>query len=148
MTVDYSCYAIIGLRVQECELVINERTRGCSHPIHVGYEEPEFCSKCGQRIWIKEERKLVVGYDEDIETYMGYRVIWNPDHKFAYIAALHVAADEYEYKFKNHDNMGFLRLNQADLEALPKKIEDFKSKIPKILWGGNGRVGLWSCLHV
>ena len=71
MSVDYTAYTIIGVKVPKSRLYEKKNVRNCSHP----QSDSKFCPECGKPMW-QETEKPIRNFDAEDEKYNGLDVIY------------------------------------------------------------------------
>ncbi len=133
MGVDYTSYAVIGVKIDPEKLYIEETKRGCNCE---KTPTEKFCSDCGAKSFI-ESKEPIASYDED-ENVLGYRILWGTNCEKAVIAISWSEDDDYGQE----DN---------SFAQIPNNLEELKNKMknalgPVGLWDEKN-FGLWSVIH-
>lgn len=141
MSIAYSSYALIGVKIDASKLRTTKRIRGCKHKIK-DIEKKKFCDECGAKTF-KEKDTLIPqfndGEEDDLDcdkfpcnqSLCGYPIIhlgsdYGEMGGDAYVAALWICDDDYNDPNKN-------------LMKIPKNIDEIRTKMRDTL----GPIGFW-----
>lgn len=135
MSVNYTSFAIIGIKVDSGKFTTIEKKRGCNCDVK-NIEKMKFCPSCGAKVFITEETPLPQ-FDENPKnwkelpgphTFCDYPVIYEGSYsEMAYIAALVVSDNQYSDK------------PDKSRMQIPKDINAIKETMKNTL----GPIGLW-----
>lgn len=140
MSVSYSSYAVIGVKIDPKKLVITEKVRNCSCEVK-NIEKKKFCSSCGKKVFVEEDT-YIPQYDDDAHkkdfpfyySLCGFPLIYNTDNIDAFVAFICCECDDY------NDNP-FSDLSNINIEEVKTKMREKLE--PMGLWNEEN-FGLWA----
>ena len=133
MGVDYYAYAFIGQKINKNKLNKEVTVPGCSHN---NPKNANFCSTCGKRAFITDERP-VVDFDE-----IGLTVITTTDDRDIFVALpQHVVKTGSSRSMSNTGDQGHISLDPSAITTAMLELK--KSLEPHGLWDEKA-FGLWT----
>jgi len=150
VSITYSSYAFIGVKIDDSKLRTTKKSRSCGHIIK-DIDKENFCGTCGKRIWNFEEVPIPQFNTEENDweefpighSLCGYAVLYHGSDygpSGTYVA-IEVVKDDHH--IDEHDE-NMIKIPE-DIDAL--KIE-MKNKLEPLGFWDEKTFGLWSVLNV
>jgi len=133
--INYSAYAIVGIKLLYDNLYIKKRKRGCKHKVP---KDAVFCPECGKKVY-SEQDECHPEYHWGTDTFFGFDVVCHGQENDQDVYIGKVIAHDQDFD----GSCGFCSPECfPDIDDIRKKLEE---KLPAEFWDED-KFGVWTVL--